>query len=120
MQEVITFIDTHRQRFVDELVAWVRIPSISSDPARAGDMNMYAEKRHVKVVRPDGATLREMEIDLTLPDNNYATNIVVLPGDVVYVPARNGKQLEKKTGTSLAITSAITAILLFTRIITGL
>lgn len=87
---------------------------------RAGDMNMYAEKRHVKVVRPDGATLREMEIDLTLPDNNYATNIVVLPGDVVYVPARKGKQFEKKAGTSLAVTSAITAILLFTRIIIGL
>src|ERR1700693_1655788 len=43
MQEVITFIDAHRQRFVDELVAWVRIPSISSDPAHAGDMKKNAE-----------------------------------------------------------------------------
>jgi acetylornithine deacetylase/succinyl-diaminopimelate desuccinylase-like protein len=43
MQEVITFIDAHRQRFVDELVAWVRIPSISSDPTHAGDMKKNAE-----------------------------------------------------------------------------
>jgi acetylornithine deacetylase/succinyl-diaminopimelate desuccinylase-like protein len=43
MQEVITFIDAHRQRFVDELVAWVRIPSISSDPTHAADMKKNAE-----------------------------------------------------------------------------
>ncbi|WP_345053907.1 polysaccharide biosynthesis/export family protein [Hymenobacter glaciei] len=87
---------------------------------RAGDLTVYAEKRHVKVARPEGTALREMEIDLTQLDRNYATNIVVLPGDVVYVPARKGKQFDKKAGTSLAVTSAITAILLFTRIITGL
>lgn len=86
----------------------------------AGDLGVYADKKHVKIVRPEGSTQREMEIDLTLPDSNYATSVVVLPGDVVYVPARNGKQFDKKAGTSLAVTSAITAILLFTRIITGL
>ena len=31
----IDFIDAHRARFVDELLAWVRVPSISSDPSRA-------------------------------------------------------------------------------------
>jgi polysaccharide export outer membrane protein len=87
---------------------------------RAGDLNLYADKKHVKVVRPEGTAQREMEIDLTLPDRNYATSLVVLPGDVVYVPARKGKQFDKKAGTSLAVTSAITAILLFTRIIVGL
>lgn len=87
---------------------------------RAGDLTVYAENRHVKVARPEGTALHQMEIDLTQLDRNYANNIVVLPGDVVYVPARKGKQFEKKAGTSLAITSAITAILLFTRIITGL
>jgi polysaccharide export outer membrane protein len=87
---------------------------------RAGDLTVYAEKRHVKVARTEGTALREMEIDLTQLDRNYAANIVVLPGDVVYVPARKGKQFDKKAGTSLAITSAVTAVLLFTRIIIGL
>jgi acetylornithine deacetylase/succinyl-diaminopimelate desuccinylase-like protein len=43
MDAVIAFIDLNRQRFVEELVEWVRIPSISSDPAHAGDMERNAE-----------------------------------------------------------------------------
>jgi acetylornithine deacetylase/succinyl-diaminopimelate desuccinylase-like protein len=43
MDRVITFIDAHRQRFVDELIEWVRIPSVSSDPAHAGDVKRSAE-----------------------------------------------------------------------------
>jgi acetylornithine deacetylase/succinyl-diaminopimelate desuccinylase-like protein len=43
MKDVLSFIDKHRARFVDELVAWVKIPSISSDPARAGDVVRNAE-----------------------------------------------------------------------------
>jgi len=36
MDSVIAFIDANRKRFVGELTAWVRVPSISSDPARGG------------------------------------------------------------------------------------
>ena len=43
MKDVIGFIDAHRQRFVDELIGWVRIPSVSSDPARADDVKQNAE-----------------------------------------------------------------------------
>jgi acetylornithine deacetylase/succinyl-diaminopimelate desuccinylase-like protein len=43
MQEVIAYIDTNRKRFVDELVEWVRIPSISCDPRHAGDVVRSAE-----------------------------------------------------------------------------
>jgi acetylornithine deacetylase/succinyl-diaminopimelate desuccinylase-like protein len=43
MDDVIAFIDKGRQRFVDELVEWVRVPSVSSDPARAGDVARSAE-----------------------------------------------------------------------------
>src|SRR5271165_6517751 len=43
MDDAIAYIDRHRQRFVDELVEWVRIPSISSDPAHAEDMARNAE-----------------------------------------------------------------------------
>ncbi|MGO9834357.1 MAG: dipeptidase [Polyangiaceae bacterium] len=43
MDDAVAFIDRHRQRFVDELVEWVKIPSVSSDPARAGDMQRNAE-----------------------------------------------------------------------------
>src|SRR5580692_10224065 len=43
MDEVLAFIDEHRDRFVADLVRWVRIPSVSSDPARAGDVSASAE-----------------------------------------------------------------------------
>jgi acetylornithine deacetylase/succinyl-diaminopimelate desuccinylase-like protein len=43
MDEVLAFIDEHRDRFVTDLIHWVRIPSVSSDPARAGDVRASAE-----------------------------------------------------------------------------
>jgi acetylornithine deacetylase/succinyl-diaminopimelate desuccinylase-like protein len=43
MQDVIAYIDAHRKRFVDDLIAWVRIPAISSDPKHAADMALNAE-----------------------------------------------------------------------------
>jgi acetylornithine deacetylase/succinyl-diaminopimelate desuccinylase-like protein len=43
MQEVLAYIDKNRSRFVDELMAWVRIPAISSDPTHAADMTKNAE-----------------------------------------------------------------------------
>jgi acetylornithine deacetylase/succinyl-diaminopimelate desuccinylase-like protein len=43
MKDVIAFVDLNRARFVDELSAWVRIPSISSDPAHSGDVRKSAE-----------------------------------------------------------------------------
>ena len=47
MKDVIAFIDAHRTRFVDDLIDWVTIPSISSDPGHAADMKKGAE--HVAV-----------------------------------------------------------------------
>lgn len=43
MQEVVSFIDANRARFVDELAAWVRIPAISSDPAHKEDLVRNAQ-----------------------------------------------------------------------------
>jgi len=52
MKDVIAYVDANRARFVDDLVEWVRIPSISSDPAHAPDMAKNAE--HL------AATLRDL------------------------------------------------------------
>jgi acetylornithine deacetylase/succinyl-diaminopimelate desuccinylase-like protein len=43
MKAVISFIDENRQRFVDDLSSWVKIPSISSDSQHAGDVAASAE-----------------------------------------------------------------------------
>lgn len=38
-----TYIDTHRERFLAELLDWLRIPSVSADPARASDVGRAAD-----------------------------------------------------------------------------
>ncbi len=43
MDDVLSFIDQHRQRFVGELQDWVKIPAISSDAAHNADMVKNAE-----------------------------------------------------------------------------
>jgi acetylornithine deacetylase/succinyl-diaminopimelate desuccinylase-like protein len=43
MKDVIAFIDSNRTRFVEDLVEWVRIPSISSDPTHAVDVKKCAD-----------------------------------------------------------------------------
>jgi acetylornithine deacetylase/succinyl-diaminopimelate desuccinylase-like protein len=43
MQDVLSYVDQHRARFVEELKDWVRIPAISSDPAHTRDMVVNAE-----------------------------------------------------------------------------
>jgi acetylornithine deacetylase/succinyl-diaminopimelate desuccinylase-like protein len=43
MDDVLAFIDQHRNRFVDELKEWVKIPAISSDPAHDEDLVKNAE-----------------------------------------------------------------------------
>ncbi|MGK5548708.1 dipeptidase [Streptomyces sp. URMC 127] len=40
---VRAFIEGHRAAFLDDLVEWLRIPSVSADPARAGDVRRSAE-----------------------------------------------------------------------------
>ncbi|QMU75228.1 dipeptidase [Streptacidiphilus sp. PB12-B1b] len=37
------FIDQNRTAFLDDLAAWLRIPSVSADPGRAGDVRRSAE-----------------------------------------------------------------------------
>src|SRR4051812_2278294 len=40
---VAQHVDAHREEFLAELVEWMRIPSISADPARADDVRRSAE-----------------------------------------------------------------------------
>ncbi|MFI0775001.1 dipeptidase [Streptomyces sp. NPDC021212] len=40
---VRAFVDDHRAAFLDDLGAWLRIPSVSADPARAGDVRRSAQ-----------------------------------------------------------------------------
>ncbi len=54
MDRVVAFIDENRERFVDDLSTWVKIPSISSDPRHAADVRASAEHlaSHLRALEP--------------------------------------------------------------------
>ncbi|MET9623373.1 dipeptidase [Streptomyces sp. NPDC006464] len=43
VQAVRTYIEQHRAAFLDDLAEWLRIPSVSAQPDRAGDVRRSAE-----------------------------------------------------------------------------
>src|SRR5579859_5728248 len=55
MKDVVAFIDAQRARFVDELVEWARIPSISSDPGSAPEVRRNADHlaAHLRALAAD-------------------------------------------------------------------
>ncbi|WP_426492745.1 response regulator [Hymenobacter sp. 102] len=83
---------------------------------RAGDFNNYADKRVVKVLRQQGSKVQESVFDLTRMDTYVQSNTLILPGDVVYVPAKSSKEFERKSGGMLAVASGLSAIIIITRL----
>lgn len=61
MQELKTYMEDNKQRYLDELVEILKIPSISADPAYAGDIRKMAEKtvEHLKQAGADTVELIE-------------------------------------------------------------
>jgi acetylornithine deacetylase/succinyl-diaminopimelate desuccinylase-like protein len=61
MEDVVSYIDKGRSRFVDELIAWVKIPAISSDPKHVGDVRRNAEHIAEEFRRLGGANIAVWE-----------------------------------------------------------
>jgi polysaccharide export outer membrane protein len=82
---------------------------------KAGDFGVYADKRRVKIVRQVGTTTQATEVDLTKLSFFEQDNITILPGDVVYVPSKNGKQFDRKAPSILGVASIVSAIFIIIR-----
>jgi polysaccharide export outer membrane protein len=79
----------------------------------AGDFDLYGNKAKVQVLRTVNDTVRTITLDLTHADALTANNILIHPGDIVYVPAKKRKQWDKTASSTIVpAASAITAILL--------
>lgn len=61
MQNVMEYIQANKPRFLDELLEMLRIPSISADPAYAGDVLKTAHlvAKHLKNAGADGVEVME-------------------------------------------------------------
>lgn len=82
---------------------------------KAGDFGVYADKRRVKVVRQGATGTQATEIDLRKLSFFEQSNIIILPGDVVYVPSKNGKQFDRKSPSILGVASIVSAIFIIIR-----
>ncbi|MCB0666323.1 MAG: polysaccharide biosynthesis/export family protein [Saprospiraceae bacterium] len=76
---------------------------------KAGDLDFYANKRNIKVLRQSGEDVQIASIDLTSSTDFLSRNIQLLPGDVVVVPSRKNKEFDKRVATVLPFTSIATA-----------
>ncbi|NNC95627.1 MAG: polysaccharide export protein [Chitinophagales bacterium] len=72
----------------------------------AGGMDFYADKKKVKFIR-DG---QEFILDLTSMEDFETNNIVLQTGDIIYVPTRKGKVIDKKAPTLIPIASVATTL----------
>jgi polysaccharide export outer membrane protein len=82
---------------------------------KAGDFGVYADKRHVKVMRQDAKGTYATEINLMKMSGFEHNNLIILPGDVVYVPSKNGKQFDRKSPSILGVASIISTFFIVFR-----
>lgn len=78
--------------------------------AKAGDFDFYANKKKVKVIRVENNQPREITIDLTSGENFMARNIQIIPGDLIYVPSKKGKDFDKRFSTIMPFLSIVSAL----------
>src|SRR5215467_1353624 len=92
MDDVLAFIDQERKRYVDELVAWCRIPSISSDSRNAADVVKNAEHLAADFKRLGAAKVAiwptGVTADPSSPSGTRATGHPAVFGEWMHAPGR--------------------------------
>lgn len=67
----------------------------------------FARTSRIKIIHADGSSFMADYTDInTLTDEN----MLILPGDVIYVPPTSGKKVDRVTGKLIPIASLITAV----------
>ena len=77
---------------------------------RAGGLNFYADERKVKLIRKEGILEKQYLIDLSKLEGYELHQIRLFADDVIYVPTKKGKSLDKKAPTLIPFTSVLTSL----------
>ena len=94
--QVVT-LDTEQARLLDII-------------ARANGFEFYADIKRIKVMRQVGQNVHVANINLKQGDAYLKRNIALYPGDVVIVPAKNSKRLDRQLSNIIPFTSVATAV----------
>jgi len=78
--------------------------------AKAEGFDYYADRSQLKLVRKKEGLPVEYIIDLTQMETYEQSNIMIRPGDVIYVPNKNGKAFDKKSNRMVPFLGVISSI----------
>lgn len=77
---------------------------------KAGGLNFYANQKKVQLIRKVGILEKQYLIDLSKLEEYELHQIQLLADDVIYVPTKKGKALDKKAPTIIPFTSVVTSL----------
>jgi len=77
---------------------------------KAGGLDAYANKKNIKLIRNNGQQPQVITIDFTDYSDLTATQLNLMPGDIIYIPTTRGKKLDQRSSTLLPFASFISAL----------
>ena len=78
---------------------------------RSGGFDFYANKKLIQVVRGYGPEAKTYILDFTSMENYKQNNLNLQSGDIISVPTRRGKFLDKKAPALIPFASLLTGII---------
>lgn len=78
--------------------------------AKAEGFDYYADRSQIKLIREKDGLPKEYILDLTRMETYVQSNILIRPGDVIYVPNKNGKAFDKKSNRMLPFFGLISSL----------
>ncbi len=83
----------------------------------AGGFDFYSDRSEIKLIRGRKSKMKEYYIDLTKMEEYEFNNIIIIPEDIVYVPTKNSKTVDRRSTTLIAFATALSAVAVFVTIL---
>lgn len=84
---------------------------------KAGGLDFYANKKKIQIIRGVGSEAQKTSIDLTSMIDYKQQTINLQAGDIIYVPTRKSKMIDKKAPVIIPFVSLITGVIVLLKFI---